>query len=65
MLIPLSTELDSLPRYVAGTPVFLFALFDLLGEIRSPWLRWLIIAAGAVLQLLLLRYWFLDAPFLT
>lgn len=65
VLIPLSTELDSLPRYVAGTPVFLFAMFDLLGECRSIWLRWLIIAACAALQLFLLRYWFLDAPFLT
>ncbi len=65
VLIPLSTGLESMPRYVAGTPVFLFALFDMLCEIRSVWLRRLILVVAAALHILLLRYWLLGAHFLT
>jgi hypothetical protein len=65
VLIPLSTGLESMPRFLAGTPVFLFALFDLFREIRSVWLRRLVLLVAAVLHLLLLRYWLLGAHFLT
>jgi hypothetical protein len=64
-LIPLSTGLESMPRYVSGTPVFLFALFDIVRSIRRAWLRRLIVAMSAALHILLLSYWYHGDHFLT
>ena len=59
-----SGSLFSMPRYVAASPVFLLAVADLLALVRHPHLRAAILAGMAVLQVVLLLFWFRGAAFL-
>jgi hypothetical protein len=64
LLMALSTGLYSLPRFIMGNPAYLFAMFDLLAAIRRPYMRGLLVAACAALQVILLFQWFDRAEFL-
>jgi hypothetical protein len=65
LVVPLSTGLDSLPRYVVGCPVFAFAAADLLSGIPTTWIRATFLGAAAALNLILVAAWFNRAFFLT
>ncbi len=54
----------SVSRYVSASPVFLFAVADLMNKIRQPWLRWAILLAMATLQVFLVLAWYRGADFL-
>lgn len=62
LLLPLASGVDSIPRYLVGTPVFVLAFHDLIAG-RS-W-RWGLAAAGVGLNIVLLWNWYGGAPFLT
>jgi Gpi18-like mannosyltransferase len=64
LLLCLSTGFEALPRYLFGNPANLFAMFDLLERLRPKPLRWLVLAAMAVLQAVLLLAWFRHVDFL-
>jgi hypothetical protein len=59
----LSGTLWSMPRYVAGNPVVLFAAADLLDR-ASPRLRYAALACAMAIQLAITLAWFREAPFL-
>jgi hypothetical protein len=54
VLVPLAAGPVSLQRYVLANPVFLLALFEILWRRRG---FWLLVAGGAVLQLVLVHFW--------
>jgi hypothetical protein len=64
ILLPLVTGTDSMQRFTAGTPVFLFGLFDLLCAGRPLPLAGAVLALFGGAQILLLHYWFSGAAFL-
>jgi hypothetical protein len=61
ILLPLSTGLHSLPRFVATNPFFLFALFDLLTMLRSPRVMAGLFGAAGLLHGVVLVFWFISA----
>jgi hypothetical protein len=65
VLIPLSSGLESMPRFMAGTAVFLFALYDVLALARSRLVTGAVLLLLAALQLVLVHYWYVNAHFLT
>lgn len=64
LLMALGTGLYSMPRYLSGSAVFLFAAFDFLDSgWRRPW-RWAVCGVLLVLQMLLVVAWYELAWFL-
>lgn len=64
LLVPLSTGLASIPRFVVGSPVFAFALTDILSNLRHGWVGPALLGLGVVFNLILLAAWFNGAGFL-
>ena len=60
----LSGVLWSMPRFVACSPPFLFAVTDLLGSARLHRARFVLLAGAAAMQYLLLAEWYRGAAFL-
>lgn len=61
ILLPMSTALHSVPRFVATSPFFLFAVFEGVQTVRSRiGLAWMFGGAG-MLHGLLLVFWFISA----
>lgn len=62
ILLPAASGLDSLPRFVAANPVFLFAAYDLTSWLTGPYRRPALLACLAavlgILQTILLLAWF-------
>ncbi len=61
ILLPMSTGLHSLPRFVATSPFFLFALFDLLMMVRSPLVLAGLFGGAGLLHGVVLVFWFIAA----
>jgi hypothetical protein len=61
ILLPLSTGLHSLPRFVATNPFFLFALFDLLTMLRSARVMGWVFGTAGLLHGVVLVFWFISA----
>lgn len=59
VLLPAATGLDSLPRFVACNPVFLFAVHDLLARLDRR-LAWAVLAVLGVMSLVPLLAWMQD-----
>ncbi len=64
LIVPLSTGLNGLPRFIVGCPVFAFAVTDILSNIRTGWVAPVVLAVAIALNLILLAAWFSGAPFL-
>lgn len=62
ILVPLSTGLTSMPRYVASCPPLLFAATDLLSRLRPRAAAALILAVAVLANLALLYGWFAALP---
>ena len=60
LLLPLSTGVDSIPRYMVGIPMFAFAVHDLVVDKSIAW--WLLIA-GALFNTFLLLNWYEGSSF--
>ena len=62
ILLPAASGLDSLPRFVAANPVFLFAVYDLvswlIGPRRKPGMLACLATVLGVLQTILVLAWF-------
>lgn len=58
IFVPLSTGLTSMPRYVASSPVLLFALNDMLARLPSRAAALVVIAIACLANLALLNAWF-------
>lgn len=63
-LLPLATAVYSMPRYMAGNPVFLYVACDLFAAIPSRVLKIVLLLAGVALQVIFLLAWFDGAAFL-
>lgn len=61
ILLPLSSGIHSMPRFVATNPAFLFACFDLVARIRRPALLAALGSAFAVAQSILILGWYHQA----
>jgi hypothetical protein len=61
ILLPASTALHSLPRFVATNPFFLFALFDLLALVRNRVAVAALFGTAGLLHGLVLVFWFISA----
>lgn len=62
LFIPLSTGLQSVPRFLIGNGIFVLILHDILGK---GWISYVALALGGVLNLWLIQQWYLAALFLT
>jgi hypothetical protein len=58
VLLALTTSVESIPRYVTASPVFLFAVGDLVDCVRLRVIRIGLAVLALLLQILLLRVWF-------
>ncbi|WP_217639200.1 hypothetical protein, partial [Haloarchaeobius iranensis] len=63
LLIPLSSSLQSMPRYTVGTLVFLFFLSDLIDKLQQY--KWVVLAALASWNMVLLFLWFSGSALVT
>jgi hypothetical protein len=64
VVLPLSTGLYSMPRFIACCPLFLFAVTDLLARLKGPaFLRLAILVVLAAINLCLLWAWFHGSVF--
>jgi hypothetical protein len=61
ILLPASTALHSLPRFVATNPFFLYALFDVLSVVRNRVAVAAMFGAAGLLHGLVLVFWFISA----
>ena len=61
ILLPLSTGVHSMPRFVATNPFFLFAVFDLVLVLRSPRVVAALFGTAGLLHGLVLVFWFISA----
>lgn len=63
MGVVIYSGLESLPRYMVGTPVFAFALYDLLGRGALQRWRWWVVGFLGLFNFWLLHNWFEGAYF--
>lgn len=61
ILLPLSTGLHSMPRFVATNPFFLFAVFELVMMIRSRLAMAAVFGTAGLLHGVVLVFWFISA----
>lgn len=61
VLLPASTGLDSLPRYVACNPVFLFAVHDVLARLNRR-VAWAVLVALAAAGIVFVLGWMQNRP---
>lgn len=61
ILLPLSTGLHSMPRFVATSPFFLFAVFELVMMIRNRLAVATIFGTAGLLHGVVLVFWFISA----
>ena len=61
VLLPLSTQLHSLPRFVGTSPIFLFVVLDLVARIRRPELLAACFGAMGLYQGVMVVEWFIAA----
>ena len=61
VLLPASTGLDSLPRFVACNPAFLFAVHDVLARLNRR-VAWAVLAVLGAAGIVLLLGWMQDRP---
>ncbi len=61
ILLPLSTGLHSMPRFVANNPFFLFAVFDLLLMVRNRVAIAAIFGTAGLMHGVVLVFWFISA----
>jgi hypothetical protein len=61
ILLPLSTGLHSVPRFVATSPFFLFAVFELLMLVRSRVVVATLFGTAGLLHGVVLVFWFISA----
>jgi hypothetical protein len=61
ILLPLSTAMHSLPRFVASNPFFLFACFDGLQALRGRLTFRALAGAGIAVQAVVIAGWFISA----
>lgn len=61
VLLPASTALHSMPRFVATNPFFLLAVFDLIGRLRGRLAVASVFAGFGLLHGVVLVFWFIAA----
>jgi hypothetical protein len=61
ILLPLSTAIHSMPRFVATNPAFLFAMFDLARKAQSPSAQIAMAGAFGLAQSALMVGWYQSA----
>lgn len=65
IIIPLSTGINSLPRYVIGAFVYVLSFTDFIARINNKWLWAISLIVPIIAEFILLFYWFQQIPILT